>query len=199
MVYRRTGPGPSAAYHRRMDRGRRLATAAGAALWLAAPPARAQWTWWLRPPRDWAEVDRELAARFDDVPVVDDAGLAAELAGPRAPLLLDARTPAEWTVSRLPGARPAFDDAGAAAALAAAPVSTPLVVYCSIGLRSARLARRLRAQGRPARNLRHGIFGWADAGRPLVDDRGPATLVHPFDAGWGRLLSGPRRAPLETR
>jgi rhodanese-related sulfurtransferase len=183
-----------------MDRARRLALSAGPALWLAAPAARAQWGWWLRPPRDWAEVDRELAAGYPDVPFVDDATLAAELARPAPPLLLDARTPAEWSVSRLPGARPAFDDAGVAAALSAVGPSAPVVAYCSIGLRSARLARRLAAEGRPgARNLRHGIFGWADAGRPLVDDRGPARLVHPYDAGWGRLLSEARRAPLETR
>ncbi len=182
-----------------MHRGRRLALCAGPALWLAAPAARAQWAWWLRPPRDWAEVDRELAARFPDVPLVDDATLAAELARPEPPLLLDARTPAEWAVSRLPGARPAFDDAGVAAALAGATASSTVVAYCAIGLRSAHLARRLAAGGRPARNLRHGIFGWADAGRALVDDRGAARLVHPYDAGWGRLLSDARRAPLETR
>jgi rhodanese-related sulfurtransferase len=182
-----------------MDPRRRLALSVGPALVLATPAAHAQWAWWLRPPRDWAEVDRELAARFPDVPLVDDATLAAELAGAAPPLLLDARTPAEWAVSRMPGARPAFDDAGVAAALAGAPTSTPVVAYCSIGLRSARLARRLAADGRVARNLRHGLFGWADAGRPLVDDRGPARLVHPYDAGWGRLLSEARRAPLETR
>ena len=182
-----------------MHRGRRLALAAGAALSLAAPAAGAHWAWWLRPPRDWAEVDRELAARFPDVALVDDATLDAELARPAPPLLLDARSPAEWAVSRLPGARPAFDDAGVAAALAGAAASAPVVAYCSIGLRSARLARRLAADGRPVRNLRHGIFGWADAGRPLLDERGAARLVHPYDAGWGRLLSEARRAPLETR
>ncbi len=182
-----------------MHRRRRLALATGAALCCVAPASRAQWAWWLRPPRDWAEVDRELAARFPDVPLVDGATLAAELARPAPPLLLDARTPAEWAVSRLPGARPAFDDAGVAAALSDTAASTPVVAYCAIGLRSARLARRLATGGRPARNLRHGIFGWADAGRPLVDDRGAARLVHPYDAGWGRLLSDARRAPLETR
>jgi rhodanese-related sulfurtransferase len=182
-----------------MDRRRRLALSVGPALGLAAPAAHAQWIGWLRPPRDWAEVDRELAARLPDVPLVDDATLAAELARAAPPLLLDARTPAEWAVSRLPGARPAFDDAGVAAALAGTPAAAPVVAYCSIGLRSARLARRLAADGRAARNLRHGIFGWADAGRPLVDERGPARLVHPYDAGWGRLLSEARRAPLETR
>jgi rhodanese-related sulfurtransferase len=182
-----------------MHRRRRLALCAGPALCLAAPAARAQWTWWLRPPRDWDEVDRELAARFPDVPLVDDAALAAELARRAPPLLLDARTPAEWAVSRLPGARPAFDEAGVAAALAGAAASVPIVAYCAIGLRSARLARRLVADGRRARNLRHGIFGWADAGRALVADGGAARLVHPYDAGWGRLLSEARRAPLETR
>jgi rhodanese-related sulfurtransferase len=175
---------------------------AGAVLALAAArplPASAQWLWLLRAPRDWAEVDRALAARFPDVPLVDDAALAALLAG-GAPVLLDARSAAEWGVSRIPGAQPAFDDTLADAALAGVPAQATVVAYCSIGLRSARLARRLVAAGRPdSRNLRHGIFGWADAGRPLQDDRGPAQRVHPYDAGWGRLLSDARRAPLESR
>lgn len=173
-----------------------LGLAAGAASTLAVPAvARAQWLWWLRAPRDWAEVDRELAARFPDVPMVEGDALATELAsGTAAPLLLDARTPAEWATSRLPRARPAFDDATTAAALAGVPTTASIVAYCAIGLRSARLARRLAGDGRPGvRNLRHGIFGWADAGRPLVDDRGPARLVHPYDEGWGRLLSERRR------
>ncbi len=166
----------------------------------AAPGAHAQWLWWLRAPRDWAEVDRELAARYPEVSEIDDAALAGLLAGRPTPVVLDARSPAEWAVSRIPGAVPAFDDAQADAALRAAARGAPVVACCSIGLRSARLARRLAEAGRPGvRNLRHGIFGWADAGRPLVDDRGPARLVHPYDAGWGRLLSEARRAPLESR
>ncbi|MDB5233708.1 MAG: hypothetical protein JWR44_701 [Hymenobacter sp.] len=39
------------------------------------------------------------------VPTVSPAALAAELRGPVAPLLLDARTPAEFRVSHLRGAR----------------------------------------------------------------------------------------------
>jgi rhodanese-related sulfurtransferase len=168
---------------------------------LACPlPAAAQWLWALRAPRDWAEVDRELAARFPAVPLVDDATLAALLAAGGTLVLLDARSPAEWAVSRIPGARPAFDDALADATLAGVAASTTVVAYCSIGLRSARLAQRLAAAGRPGvLNLRHGIFGWADQGRPLQDDGGPARRVHPYDAGWGRLLSDARRAPMETR
>jgi rhodanese-related sulfurtransferase len=178
---------------------RRPLLAAAAAL-AVAPSAGAQWLWWLRAPRDWAEVERELAARYPDVAVVEGAALAAALAAASRPVLLDARTPAEWAVSRLPGAVPAFDDAMADAALAGRAADAPVVAYCAIGLRSARLARRLAERGRPGvRNLARGIFGWADAGRPLVDDRGPARLVHPYDAGWGRLLSDARRAPLETR
>jgi rhodanese-related sulfurtransferase len=165
-----------------------------------ALPARAQWLWALRAPRDWAEVDRALAARHPNVPVMDDAALAALLAGTPAPVLLDVRSPDEWAVSRIPGARPAFDDALVEAALAGVPATATVVAYCAIGLRSARLADRLAAAGRPGvHNLRHGIFGWADAGRPLQDARGPAQRVHPYDAGWGRLVSDARRAPLPGR
>ena len=147
----------------------------------------------------WRAVDRDLAARFSDVPATTTAALAAQMERGRAPVLLDARTPAEFAVSHLPGARRVDPDADAqdlAAALAGVDRQRPVVVYCSVGVRSAGVARRLRRAGfAHVENLEGSVFRWANEGRPLVTAGGaPAETVHPYGGVWGRLLRPERRA-----
>ena len=72
-----------------------------------------------------------------------------------------------------------------------------VVVYCSVGWRSGDIAQQLRARGRAnVFNLEQGLFGWANAGLPMVRGDSAATQVHPYDAVWGRMLRSERRAPL---
>ena len=158
------------------------AALAGAAL--AARPAR------------WALLNRALDARHPDVAWVSTEALAAELAGPRPPTLLDVREPSEVAVSRIPGAVRVGSDASDEA-LAALGLEGPVVVYCAVGARSAVLAERLRALGVDGvRNLRGSIFAWANEGRPLVRGDGAASTVHPYDATWGTYLIPSARADL---
>lgn len=99
--------------------------------------------------------------------------------------LLDIREPEEWHVSRLAGAL-RVEPGGPPPKLDPA---TTIVCYCAVGLRSARMAQTLLKSGHAdVRNLRGGIFAWAQAGGALVDATGPTTTVHPFDARWGKLL-----------
>ena len=145
----------------------------------------------------WRAVDRDLAARFADVPSVTTAALADALRGPDPPLLLDARTPGEYAVSHLPGACRVDPDATAAELLSGLDGDDrrrDVVVYCSVGVRSAGVARRLRGQGVAAVNLEGSVFRWANEGRALVRDGRAAETVHPYDAVWGRLLDPDRRA-----
>lgn len=120
----------------------------------------------------------------------------ARLAQPSA-VLLDARSEAEFAVSRLPGARLIDPDAPDLSALGPLPKDTPIVVYCAVGYRSGRVARRLMQAGYSrVANLEGGAFRWAREGRPLVDDAGPTRRVHPNGAVWGWLLLDPAlRAP----
>jgi rhodanese-related sulfurtransferase len=113
------------------------------------------------------------------------------------PLLLDAREPEEYAVSHLPGARRVAPDASpdALAAALSGELDRSVVVYCSVGYRSARIADRLEAAGfRDVRNLTGSIFQWANEGRPVVRDGEPVREVHPYDAVWGRLLDRDLRA-----
>lgn len=160
----------------------------------------------------WRAVDAQIAARYPDLPTVDTDELADWLDNPNAdtsgaaPLLLDARSADEYAVSHLPGAIRVDPDAGVdawraavAEARAGDPAGEqPVVVYCSVGLRSARVAQALRESGvGDVRNVRGSLFRWAAEGRPLVGPDGqPATVAHPYDAVWGRLLPPEYRATL---
>ncbi|NJK88768.1 MAG: rhodanese-like domain-containing protein [Myxococcales bacterium] len=116
-------------------------------------------------------------------------------AGP-VPVLLDVRTEAEFAVSHLRGAIRIDPEAPASAVQI--PEGRPVIVYCSVGYRSAALGRRLQARGVEVKNLEGGLFQWANDGRPLVSVSGTAKLVHPYDAVWGRLLRPEARAPLNA-
>lgn len=160
----------------------------------------------------WRAVDAQLHARYADLPTVDTDALADWLANPNAdtsgaaPLLLDARSETEYAVSHIPGAVRVDPDAGVNAWRAAVAEARaddpagekPVVVYCSVGIRSARVAQALRESGvGDVRNVRGSLFRWAAEGRAMEDASGrPVTVVHPYDAVWGRLLPPERRAPM---
>lgn len=100
------------------------------------------------------------------------------------PRLWDVRAEEEFAVSHLPGAvpRPAElpDDK-----------SLRIVVYCSVGYRSADAATKLQAKGYTnVWNLAGSIFRWANEGRPLERDGEPTTEVHGYSKRWKRYLRG---------
>ena len=143
-----------------------------------------------RQPLDWGAVEAIIAGEFPDVPGVSTAELAAELAAdPTGVVILDARAADEFAVSHLPGARLVGSDADAAGRLAAAAPDARVVVYCSVGYRSAALVDRLREQGHGNTvNLEGSIFRWAGEGRPVYRDGERVEQVHPYDDRWGALL-----------
>jgi rhodanese-related sulfurtransferase len=111
----------------------------------------------------------------------------ADSARPR-PLLLDVRSPEEFAVSHLPGARRVAAEAGADEVLAGVPPEQVIICYCAAGWRSSLLAQRLaRAGHREVFNLEGAIFDWACSGRTLERSGQPARTVHPFN-GLGRLM-----------
>lgn len=115
-------------------------------------------------------------------------------------LLADIRGEEEFAMSHLPGARRfggAKEIEDAVEAMDAAPEL--VVVYGSLGFRSAPIAERLRGRiDAEVLHLEGGIFAWANAGRPLVGADGePADRVHPYNRMWGRLLDEERRAVIE--
>jgi rhodanese-related sulfurtransferase len=68
--------------------------------------------------------------------------------------------------------------------------NTPIVVYCSIGVRSEDLGEKLMALGySDVKNLYGGIFEWVNKGYPVYDKNEKQTnKVHAFNKHWGKLL-----------
>ena len=69
--------------------------------------------------------------------------------------------------------------------------STPLIVYCSIGVRSEKIGEKLKAAGYSnVKNLYGGIFQWKKQGGEVVDSLNqPTERVHAFSKHWGKLLT----------
>jgi rhodanese-related sulfurtransferase len=106
------------------------------------------------------------------------------------PIILDARSQEEYTVSHLAGAQRVESAlASLKQTLAGVSKDMPIVVYCSVGYRSAKVAQQLQqADFSQVFNLEGGLFQWANEKRPLVHDGQPTQSVHPYNALWGMLL-----------
>ncbi|PSN20516.1 rhodanese-like domain-containing protein [filamentous cyanobacterium CCP5] len=135
----------------------------------------------------WGWVKRLVQKQFPGVASLSTADLAQQLAHGDPPLLIDVRGEEEYAVSHLPGALHLPSEA--AIAQADIPPDTPLVLYCSIGYRSARLAEKLQETGySKVKNLEGSIFEWYNQGRPVVANGEPVQRVHPYSFTWGLLL-----------
>lgn len=108
-------------------------------------------------------------------------------------IFLDAREPKEYIVSHIPNAinigynnfkvnelKDIIEDKNA-----------PVIVYCSIGVRSGKIGERLLKLGyNNVQNLYGGIFEWKNQGRNLVDTKNVSTTnVHTFSKRWSRFLT----------
>ena len=84
----------------------------------------------------------------------------------------------------------------ALAARSAPGAGSTVVVYCSVGYRSAELVKRLKATGAGnVFNLEGSLFRWANEGRPVYRGAERVFEVHPYDADWANLLDRRYRPP----
>ena len=106
---------------------------------------------------------------------IDAAHLREELATPKAPLVLDVRTPAEFTQGHVPGAvllplgEIGSDPAAAARKVEELARGRPVAVICRSGRRSARAIELLEKAGIRADllDVRGGTNAWSQAGFSL--------------------------------
>ncbi len=152
-------------------------------------------------PLDSADLSRMVAAvtaRYPEVIQCDPSMLGRRETA--AYVLIDVRTLSEWRISHLPQAQ-RIDRLEDLLALTKRQPDVVLILYCSIGERSSRLAHALSMQAPTARvmNLTGGIFTWATTDGSMITDTGTRTrLVHPYDSHWGGLLPADRRADAGT-
>ena len=107
-------------------------------------------------------------------------------------------TPRQISFSSTPGRQPSSKSviypgrvlaSNTRMALEASDPGRTVVVYCSVGYRSSRLAEKLRARGiENVFNLEGSLFQWANEGRPLYRGDERVYEAHPYDDEWGQLL-----------
>jgi rhodanese-related sulfurtransferase len=136
--------------------------------------------------------DKEVARWLDfKVPTVDVDSLYGR---ENKFLILDAREPGEFKVSHLPGAISCGYDKFSMNSLDSVAKDQPIMVYCSIGYRSERIAEKLKKQGfTQVYNLYGSIFEWGNRGYPLVDALGqPTQKLHTYNQLWARWVDSKR-------
>lgn len=104
--------------------------------------------------------------------------------------LLDARAWEEYEVSHLKNARYVGYDDFNLDRVADIPKDSAVVVYCSVGYRSEKVAEKLIAAGYTnVSNLYGGIFQWVNEKSPIVDQTNqPTQKVHAYNRAWGVWL-----------
>lgn len=135
---------------------------------------------------NYAPLDKKLAGMVSP----DSAAISArEAAALSNAVFLDAREAEEYLTSHLPDAiflgynRPDYS------LLASTDRDRPLVVYCTVGYRSERIASQLRQRGfTNVYNLYGSLYAWKLAGLPLVDAQGPTENLHTYNRKWGTYI-----------
>ncbi|MEQ8705682.1 MAG: rhodanese-like domain-containing protein [Phaeodactylibacter sp.] len=104
--------------------------------------------------------------------------------------IFDARNREEYNVSHIEGARFLGYKNLEEQALEGVPKDSQVVLYCSIGYRSEKVAEQLRKRGfTNVHNLYGSIFEWVNQGLPVVDTTGEQTnKVHTYNANWGKWV-----------
>lgn len=164
-------------------------------------------------PADLSKVEAMVRSGYADVAQLPADKLAELIARGEELLILDVREEEEFRVSHIAGAvrvDPGIWSWRLHAQLGEAAKGKRVVFYCSVGVRSSKLAGRVQdglmaAGATGVYNLVGGIFRWHNEQRPLVDDKGGTALVHPYDSNWGGLLlrqeltaTAPRSARMEA-
>lgn len=114
-----------------------------------------------------------------------NASDAVELLSKGDITILDVRDENEFDVSHLTGAV-RYEEG----MLESLDPDAPVLVYCTVGLRSNKLAQSLREQGfNEIIELQDGLIGWSNAQLPLVNSSNKITdSIHVYNQYFGRLL-----------
>lgn len=143
---------------------------------------------------NWDAIDRRIEREFPNVSTVSTSSLHQQLQQPASlPVIIDVREAEEYSVSHLQTALNIMT--GEDVARQVPDRDTPIIVYCSVGYRSAGVAAKLEELGYTrVSNLRHSIFEWASKGYPMESGAGDTDKVHPFNTAWGSLVDQELRA-----
>ena len=139
---------------------------------------------------DLQAVKARLRTQYPKVAMINATQLHTQFQSAQSPaLLLDTRDAAEYKVSHIADARHAATPEAALVALDGHPKDAFIVVYCSLGYRSAEVARALTARGYTnVHNLEGSLFEWVEVDYPVYRGGRQVREVHPYNFWWGRYL-----------
>ena len=107
-------------------------------------------------------------------------------------VVLDSRELIEFKVSHIKGAiLVGYDDFKLSSLPESVKKNTPLVVYCTLGVRSEVIANELIERGyRDVKNLYGGISEWKNMDYVVVDStQTPTENIHVYSKKWGKWLT----------
>tara|TARA_R100000935_G_scaffold26814_1_gene46929 strand:- start:128524 stop:129030 length:507 start_codon:yes stop_codon:yes gene_type:complete len=107
-------------------------------------------------------------------------------------LILDSREPSEYAVSNIDGALCVGHTDFSVETISAKITNKeqPIIVYCSLGIRSEEIGEKLQKAGYTnVQNLYGGIFEWKNKGYPILNPAKKETdSVHTFSKTWSKWL-----------
>ncbi len=114
-----------------------------------------------------------------------DSTSAQQLIEDKSPLIIDARTIEEFETSHLEQAM-RFEPS----ILNSMDKKQPILIYCTVGVRSNRLAKQLSDAGfREVYDMKDGIIGWANNAQPVIDSSNELTdRIHTYNKSVSPLL-----------
>ncbi|MEL7074969.1 MAG: rhodanese-like domain-containing protein [Cyanobacteria bacterium J06648_1] len=138
----------------------------------------------------WQGIKLLIRWQFPEIQQLSTQDLAAWLEKDKLkPLLLDARTEQEYQVSHLQDAQLASRKLKNLIDRREVNSATPIVVYCSVGYRSAKIVRQLQSRGySKAFNLSGSIFQWVNENRLVYQKNQPVKMIHPYQKFWQYLI-----------
>jgi len=133
-------------------------------------------------------IKRIVRLTFPRAKQMSTAELAENVERDDSIVIIDTRAAREFNVSHLPRAIH-MQSSDYVVRLLQKQKPSKVVLYCSVGFRSSRLAQNLAdRQISNVWNLEGSIFEWANEGRALYSGTKIAQRVHPFGRRWAGLL-----------
>lgn len=104
-------------------------------------------------------------------------------------IFLDARESKEFKVSHLPNAINVGYDKFNIKKWQHLDKEKPIIVYCTVGYRSEKVAEKLKKNGfKNVKNLYGGIFEWAQHNKPLISNDKITDSIHTYNKEWSQWL-----------
>ncbi len=143
-------------------------------------------------------LQKDILSRYDGVQHITGQSLAEKLKQAKEEVVIfDVREVGEYNVSHIANAiqvAPNIWHSPFMRKYAASLKGKTVVFYCSVGVRSSKLARYVqeavkKAGATSVLNLQYGIFGWHNEKRALINNDKATDVVHPYNKHWGQLVN----------